>query len=209
MDTYDPYYDITLRNETRKEKEQERVDSLRRHEEYEKMKHKWCEEDERRHRERAADEKKDRENAWGRSDLNRKLLDREKEEARKELEKRDEQRAYEKDLREKRWQIQQERDYSLQQDLDRILEKNRREKTRFVNRNAFAPTGDYVSRNDFRDLDANSQFREAFRSKGHTSARLRRIKTDEEGMDDLKRWYNNRDLDRVERHHRVIRQIYN
>jgi len=77
-----------------------------------------------------------------------------------------------------------------------------------MNRNDFAPTSDYISRSDFRDLEANSRFRDTFRTKGHNTARIRRIKADEEGMDDLKRWYNNRDLDRSERHHRAIQQIY-
>jgi len=207
-DSYDPYYDISLRNEIRKEKQQEKAESLSRHEEYEKMRQRWREEDERRHRERAEDEKRDRENAWSRTDVNRKILNREKEEASKELQKREEQRAYEKELRENKWKMQQERDFSVEQDLDRILEKNRREKTRRMHRNEFAPTGDYISRSDFRDLEANSRFREASRTKGHTSSFYKRIKADEESLDDLKRWYNNRDLDRSERHHRTIRQIY-
>jgi len=184
------------------------LESLRRHEDYEKMRHKWREEDERKARERAADEKLERDNAWAKTDLNRKLLERQKDEARKELEKREEQRAYERELRENRWKIEHDRDLSVQLDLDRILEKNRREKTRLMQRNDFAPTNDYVSRNDFRDLEANSQFRDAFRAKNHTTSRLRRIKADEEVMGDLKRWYKNRDLDRSERHHHVIRQIY-
>jgi len=207
-DAYDPYYDINLRNEVRKERLQERAESLHRHEEYEKMRQRWHEEDERRHREKAEDEKKDRENAWSRSDVNRKILNREKEEAQKELEKRDEQRAFDKELRENKWKIQQERDFSIEYDLDRILLSQRREKTRRMNRNDFAPSSDNISRSDFRDLEANSRIRETFRSQGHTTSRLRRIKGDEEGMDDLKRWYKNMDLDRAERHHRVIRQIY-
>jgi len=205
---YDPYYDISLRTEIRKEKQQEKGESLRRQEEYEKMRQGWRQEDERRHRERAEDEKKERENAWSRADVIRKILIREKEEAGKELQKREEQRAYEKEQRENKWKMQQERDFSTEQDLDRILEKNRREKTRLMHRNDFAPTSDYISRSDFRDLEANSRFRETSRTKGHTSSMYKRIKTNEESLDDLKRWYSNRDLDRSERHHRTIRQIY-
>jgi len=207
-DSYSAYYDINLRNETRKERQAEKIESDRRQEEYNKMRQKWREDDERKSRERAADERKERENVWARADLNRKLLAREKEEARKELEQREEQRAYENDIREKRWQAQQERDYSTEQDLDRILSLQRREKMRFAKRNEFAPTGVSVSRSDFKDLDSNSRFRETYRAKGHTSARLKRIKGDEESMDNLKRWYNNRDLDRAERNHRAIKQIY-
>jgi len=172
------------------------------------MRQRWRQEDERRHRERAEDEKRERENAWSRADVNRKILNREKEEAGKELQKREDQRAYEKELRENKWKMQQERDFSVEQDLERILEKNRREKTRRMQRNDFAPTSDYISRSDFRDLESNSRFRETFRSKGHTSSMYKRIKTEEESLDDLKRWYSNRDLDRSERHHRTIRQIY-
>jgi len=111
-------------------------------------------------------------------------------------------------MREKRWQIERERDFSVLQDLERINSKQKRDKMRFLNRNEFAPTSDYISQSDFRDLESNSKFRDATRAKNHTSSRMKRFAADETVNDDLKRWYNNRDLDRIDRHHRATQQIY-
>jgi len=111
-------------------------------------------------------------------------------------------------MREKRWQIERERDFSVLQDLERIQSKQKRDKTRFLNRNEFAPTSDYISQNEFRDLESNTRFRDTYRAKNHTTSRMKRYQADENANDDLKRWYDNRDMDRIERNHQVTRQIY-
>jgi len=173
-----------------------------------RCKKRWREEDERRERERSLDERRDREVAWSRLDSKKATLAREREEWRKEYEKREEQRAFEKEMREKRWQAEKERDHTVAQDLARIREKQQREKTRYLNRHQSSPLSDHVSDSEFRDLEANSNFREAFRSKGHVAARKKRLQDGESQMDDMARWYKNRDYDRFERHRSALRSIY-
>jgi len=202
-------HDVALRNEIREARRKDRHEMNKRHEEYEKMEKRWRDEDERRERERALDERREREVAWSRIESKKASLDREREEWKKEREKRDEQRAFEKEMREKRWQAEKERDHSVAQDLEKIKEKQHREKTRYLNRNQASPlSNSSVSGSEFRDLEANSHFRETFRSKGHAAARAKRLREGETQMEDLGRWYKNRDYDRFERHRQALRSIY-
>jgi len=202
-------HDVALRKEIREARRADRLEIDRRHEEYEKMQKRWKEEDESREREKAIDERREREAVWARLDTKKAALSREREEWAKEREKRDEQRAFDKEIREKREQAQKERDHSVAQDLAKIKEKQHREKTRYFNRNDASPLNNNVSGSDFRDLEANSHFRETFRSKGHAAARRNRLNQSEAQMEDLGRWYKNRDYDRFERHHQALRAIYN
>jgi len=201
-------HDVELRKEIREARRTDRLEMNRRHDEYEKMQKRWREEDERRERERGLDERREREVAWSRLDSKKATLEREREEWRKEYEKREEQRAFEKEMRENRWQAEKERDHSVAQDLEKIKEKQRREKTRYLNRNQASPLSDNVSDSEFRDLEANSHFRETFRSKGHAAARKKRLQDGETQMEDTARWYKNRDYDRFERHRSALRSIY-
>jgi len=201
-------HDVALRKEIREARRADKQDIDKRHEEYGKMQKRWIEEDDRREKEKSLDEKREREVAWSRLETKKAALARERDEWKIEREKREEQRAFEKDMREKRWEAEKERDHSVAQDLAKVQEKQKRDKLRYLYRNDATPLSGIAADNDFRDLEANSQFRETFRSKGHVAARRRRIRENEAQMEDLDRWYKNRDYDRAERHHQVIRAIY-
>jgi len=90
----------------------------------------------------------------------------------------------------------------------KLQEKQKREKMRFLFRTEAAPYAGEMSSAEFHDLEANSQFREAFRSRGHLKAREKRLRESEANMADLERWYKNRDYDRFERHRNTMRSIY-
>jgi len=195
-------HDVAVRKEIREARRGDRQEIDSRHEEYEKMQKKWIEEDERREREKSLDEKREREVAWARLESKKAALAREREEWKKEREKREEQRAIDKEIREKRWEADKERDHSVAQDLSRVQEKQHREKHRYINR---AQASSSASESEFQELEANSQFRDTFRSKGHAAARSRRLREGEVQMEDLERWYKNRGYDRFERKREVAR----
>jgi len=194
-------HDVAVRKEIREARRTDRQEMDDRHVEYEKMQKLWKEEDESREREKSLDEKREREVVWARLESKKAALTRDREEWKKEREKREEQRAIEKELREKRWEAEKERDHSVAQDLLKVQDKHHREKHRYLNRHQASS----ASENEFQNLEANSQFRETFRSKGHASARSRRLHEGEAQMADLERWYKNRSYDRFERNREVAR----
>jgi len=200
--------DVAERKEIREVRRIDRQDIDKRHDEYEKMQKQWKEEDERREKEKGLDEKRDREVVWARLDSKKTALTREREEWKKEREQREEKRAFDKEMREKRWQAEKERDHSVAQDLAKVEAKKQKEKMRYLHRHDVTPLSGIAADNDFHDLEANSQFRETFRSRGHVAARSRRLRENEEQMADLGRWYKNRDNDRAERHHQITLAIY-
>jgi len=118
-------HDVALRREMRETKRIERLEMEKRQEEYEKMRTRWREEDERKARERALDEKRQREVSWNRLEVKKTTLAREREEWKKEQNQRDMRREFEKEMREKRQQMENERDHSVAQDLERIQEQKK------------------------------------------------------------------------------------
>uniref|UniRef100_A0A6B2LB89 Uncharacterized protein n=1 Tax=Arcella intermedia TaxID=1963864 RepID=A0A6B2LB89_9EUKA len=192
-------------NQQRELRKAEKIEINKRFDEYEKMKRRWKEEDERRERERNLDEKREREVAWSRLDSKKSALQREREEWKKEYEQREKQREIEKEIRENREKAQKERDHSVLFDLERQRDNRRREKLRTE---VDLPTIGINPDSDKRNLEVYRSAREMYRSKGHMESRLKRLQAAENQMEDVQHWYQNRDSERAERHHRAIRAIY-
>eukprot|EP01125_Pyxidicula_operculata_P006410 TRINITY_DN2223_c0_g1_i1.p1 TRINITY_DN2223_c0_g1~~TRINITY_DN2223_c0_g1_i1.p1 ORF type:complete len:305 (+),score=79.43 TRINITY_DN2223_c0_g1_i1:433-1347(+) len=203
-------HDVQLRKELRELKRDARQDMNKRQDDFEKMRMRWREEDEKRSRSQYADEKHQREEQWRRDQFRKDQLSREKDEYRREYEQRMRERDVRKRIEDNKYSYSTDKDYSAEFDLDKIrsrkaTESERREK-------AIDSTSYYDKLTPsltIRDLRLQLP-RETTTKKYHNStmSRYRRLNEIEGQQDDMKSWYAQRDYDRKEQKRRAINNIH-
>lgn len=198
-----------LRAQLREFRRQDRAHSRQRDNEYRSLDRERERREQQRAREQYESEKKEREERWARQEKKRDRLNLMRRRLNDDRKKREEQRVIDNDLRHKREQMAEERSTLVNSEWALIYERKDREKARKIVKGAKAQRT-YKTLGldgDAADLEIDSKFRETLRRKRRLEQIGKSVKESEEEMNETKRWYHNRALDRTERHYRTLHSI--
>jgi len=199
-------YDQGLKKEMREIRREQLHDVTKMHEDHERTTRRWREDDQRRAHEKATEEKKEREAQWMREETKRAALRRAREEGWKEHEKREEQKVFEKAVREREQDAKQYADQSAIQELDHVLEKKNREKERKKKLQSVQLTSQELHGEV--DVVDEHYARQAHRYRSANHHRHSRIQQADQQLDDMRHWYADRDYYRKESTRKALNDLY-
>jgi len=199
-------YDEGLKTEMRELRREQLREVTKMHEGYESTTKRWREEDERRARERAAEEKREREAAWTREDTKRAALRRARLEAWKEHEDREEQKVFEKAVKEREQEGKESADQWAIQEFDKAMERKKREKERRKQQLSVQLTSQEL--NGEVDVVDDHSARQIHRIKSGSEHRATRLQAADKQLDDMRHFYADRDYYRKERTRRAHNDLY-